>query len=51
MKRQLYDLNKKYQDTQKAKIGLENDCRTLGNQCTLEMEDHYKSKMHLDKSE
>ena len=51
MKKGLYDLNKKYQDTLKTKVNFENECRSFGSQCTIEMEEHYKSKMHLDKSE
>jgi hypothetical protein len=51
MKKSLYDTEKKFKDTQKAKAGLESDLRGLENEGSREMQENYSMKMKMDKTE
>lgn len=49
IKKELYEAEKKGKDTQKAKMGLEGECRNFEIQDRKESEEHYNFKMSLDK--
>lgn len=49
IKKTLFDSEKKYKDTQKAKNMIEAECRDLFSQQDKESQDNYRNKMTLDK--
>ena len=51
MKKLLYDMEKNYKDTYKAKNNLESDLRNLDNSSRQEGELNYQNKMTLDKND
>ena len=51
MKRSLYEVEKNYKDTFKAKAGIENECRNLEQTDQREMDQYYQGKMTLDKNQ
>ena len=51
MKKKLYDLEKRWKDTQKLKMQLESEARNLENDNQKEMQENYHQKMALDKGE
>ena len=51
IKKSLFDKEKNFKDTQKAKNMTEADCRSLVAQLEKEQQDNYKNKMTLDKGE
>lgn len=51
MKQKLYELERKFKDTSRLKMTIEQDCRNLTNQLGSEMKENYASTMTLDKNE